>query len=125
VGERINLDEQFARFDERWSPKIIGALNDYDVKIAKIEGEFVWHAHPETDELFLVHRGRLRLQLEGRDDVELGPGEFFVVPRGLRHRPVADDTTEIVMLEPHGTTNTGDAHRAGTDSAPTTGEPIG
>lgn len=115
----MRLDEQFGRVDEHWSPKIIATLNDYDVKIAKIEGEFVWHAHPETDELFLVHRGEVRIQLEDRDDVVLGPGELYVVPRGVRHCPVADETTEIVMLEPHGTLNTGDADRAGT-----AGEPI-
>jgi mannose-6-phosphate isomerase-like protein (cupin superfamily) len=114
MTERISLDEQFARFDDRWSPKIVGSLNDYDLKIAKVEGEFVWHAHPETDELFLVHKGRLRIRLEGRDDVVLGPGQIFVVPRGVRHCPVADDPTEIVMLEPRGTMNTGDADRAGT-----------
>jgi mannose-6-phosphate isomerase-like protein (cupin superfamily) len=109
VTDRLNLDEQFARFDELWSPKIVGTLNDYDLKIAKVQGEFVWHAHPETDELFLVHRGELRLQIDGRDDVVLRAGEMYVVPRGVRHCPVADETTEIVMLEPHGTLNTGDA----------------
>ena len=83
-------------------------LNDYEVKLAKLKGEFVWHTHEDTDELFLVISGRLTLQL--RDgDVVLGPGELFVVPRGVEHCPVADEETAILLLEPAGTLNTGDA----------------
>ncbi len=92
----------------------MAGVNDYDVKIAKVEGSFDWHAHPETDELFLVTRGELRLRLEGRDDVVLGPGQLYVVPRGQRHLPVADDETHIVMFEPRGTVNAGDSDRPGT-----------
>jgi mannose-6-phosphate isomerase-like protein (cupin superfamily) len=119
LAEKVNLDQQFARFQEHWSPKIVAGLNDYDVKVVKILGEFVWHQHDDTDELFLVTAGRLRIRLEGQEDVVLGPGELVVVPRGVRHCPVADEETRLVLLEPRGTTNTGDADVPGT-----AGEPI-
>ncbi len=105
----VNLVERFAAFDDHWSPKIIGQVNDLHVKIVKAEGEFVWHAHEDTDEFFLVHRGRLTIELEGRDAVTLGPGELYVVPRGVRHRPVADAECQLLLLEPAGVVNTGDA----------------
>lgn len=104
----VNLAERFSQFSELWSPKRIAAVNDYDVKIVKVKGEFVWHTHEDTDELFLVVAGRLTIQL--RDgDVELGPGEMYVVPQGVEHCPVADEETSILLLEPAGTVNTGDA----------------
>jgi mannose-6-phosphate isomerase-like protein (cupin superfamily) len=103
-----NLTAAFASFDEQWQPNRIARINDYEVKIAKVAGEFVWHTHDETDELFLVHAGRLTIQLRDRD-VELGPGEIFVVPRGVEHCPKADEETHIVLFEPKGTVNTGDA----------------
>jgi mannose-6-phosphate isomerase-like protein (cupin superfamily) len=118
MDDRVDLAEAFTRFDDRWSPRIVAGVNDYDVKIAKVEGAFAWHAHPETDELFLVTRGELRLRLEGRDDVVLGPGQLYVVPRGQRHLPVADDETHIVMFEPRGTVNAGDSDRPGTTGRP-------
>ncbi len=103
-----NLDEKFSLVRDQWSPRIVAQVNDYHVKIAKVQGEFVWHSHPETDELFFVHRGRLTIEL--RDgSVTLGPGELFVAPRGVEHRPVAAGECEIVMFEPAGTRNTGDA----------------
>ncbi|MCW2749340.1 MAG: cupin protein [Aeromicrobium sp.] len=102
-----NLTSAFASFDEQWQPKRIARINDYEVKVAKVEGEFVWHTHDETDELFLVHAGHLTIQLRDRD-VELGPGEMFVVPRGVEHCPKADVVTQIVLFEPTGTVNTGD-----------------
>jgi mannose-6-phosphate isomerase-like protein (cupin superfamily) len=111
--EKVNLDEQFARFNDHWSPKIVASLNDYDVKVVKVSGEFVWHQHDETDEFFLVTAGRLRIRLEAQDDVVLGPGELLVVPRGVRHFPLADEETRVVLLEPQGTVNTGDAEVAG------------
>jgi mannose-6-phosphate isomerase-like protein (cupin superfamily) len=110
----VNLQEQFARFDDYWSPKIVASVNDYDVKLVKVQGEFVWHQHDETDEVFLVMAGQLRIQLQDRDDVVLSPGELFVVPRGVRHRPLADAETHLVLLEPHATINTGDAELTGT-----------
>jgi mannose-6-phosphate isomerase-like protein (cupin superfamily) len=111
---KVNLQEQFARFDDHWSPKIVANVNDYDIKLVKAHGEFVWHQHDETDEVFLVTAGQLRIQLQDHDDVVLNQGELFVVPRGVRHRPIADADTHLVLLEPHETVNTGNAARAGT-----------
>ena len=102
----IDLREKFATFSEYWSPRIVAELNGQHVKLAKIRGEFIWHHHDQEDELFLVHRGRLRMEFRDRV-VELGPGQMIVVPRGVEHRPVADDETEIVLFEPAGTLNTG------------------
>jgi mannose-6-phosphate isomerase-like protein (cupin superfamily) len=102
-----NLDAAFALIPEPWQPHRLASVNDYDVKVARLRGEFIWHAHPETDELFLVIEGRLTIQL--RDgDVELGPHDVFVVPRGVEHRPKADGDALVVMVEPKGTVNTGD-----------------
>lgn len=102
-----NLDAAFALIPEPWQPHRLASVNDYDVKVARLRGEFIWHAHPETDELFLVIEGRLTIQL--RDgDVELGPHDVFVVPRGVEHRPKADEDALVVMVEPKGTVNTGD-----------------
>jgi mannose-6-phosphate isomerase-like protein (cupin superfamily) len=110
-----NLEQLLSRFDEQWKPKKIAALNDYDIKIVKLQGEFVWHDHADTDELFLVLSGRLTIQLRDRD-VELGPGELFVVPRGVEHCPRADEGAEILLIEPRGTPNTGDSDER--DAAP-------
>jgi len=114
VAGKVNLQEQFARFHDHWSPKIVASVNDYDVKLVKARGEFVWHHHDATDEVFLVMAGQLRIQLQDRDDIVLGPGELFVVPRGVCHRPVAGEETHLVLLEPHATVNTGDTELAGT-----------
>ena len=86
--EKVNLAEKFARFSEQWKPKIVGEVDDYDVKLVKVEGEFVWHSHPEEDELFLVVDGRLTIHFRDRD-VELSSGEFLVVPKGVEHKPSA------------------------------------
>jgi mannose-6-phosphate isomerase-like protein (cupin superfamily) len=114
LAGKVNLQAQFARFDDYWNPKIVASVNDYHLKLVKARGEFVWHQHDETDELFIVTAGRLRIQLQGGDEVVLSPGELFVVPRGVRHRPVAGEETQLVLLEPRETVNTGDAERAGT-----------
>lgn len=105
-GDKVNLDEKFARIAEFWSPKIVGELNGQHVKLAKLSGEFVWHHHADEDELFLVIRGTLRLVLRERE-VRLGPGEFFIVPKGVEHLPIADEPCEVLLLEPQGTLNTG------------------
>ena len=102
----IDLREKFATFSEHWSPRIVAELNGQHVKLVKFRGEFVWHRHEIEDELFLVHRGRFRMEFRDRI-VELGPGEMIVVPRGVEHRPVADDEVEVVLFEPAGTLNTG------------------
>jgi mannose-6-phosphate isomerase-like protein (cupin superfamily) len=103
---KINLDEKFAAFDDHWSPKIIGELNGQQVKLAKFQGPFVWHHHENEDELFLVHRGHFRVELRDRV-LELGPGELVIVPRGIEHRPVADEEVEVLLFEPATTLNTG------------------
>jgi mannose-6-phosphate isomerase-like protein (cupin superfamily) len=106
--EKINLAEKLARVDEYFQPKIVGYYNENKIVVGKIRGEFVWHSHPETDDFFLVLAGRLTIQLRDRD-VELGPGELFVVPRGVEHCPRADEEAHILLIEPRGTPNVGDA----------------
>lgn len=106
---KVSIAGKHALFNERWSPKIIAGLDNYDVKIAKVEGEFVWHTHDKEDEFFLVTKGRLKLELQGREDVILDEGEIFVVPSGLPHHPVALPYAEILMIERKGVINTGDA----------------
>ena len=106
--EAVNLDAVLARFAEHWSPKKIAQINDYDVRIVKVQGEFTWHRHADTDEFFLVLDGRLTIQMRDRD-VVLGPGELFVVPRGVEHCPRADAETAVLLLEPSSVVNTGDA----------------
>ncbi|MDP2733505.1 MAG: cupin domain-containing protein, partial [Hoeflea sp.] len=94
-------------FNDLWSPKIVAAFNGHDVMVVKVNGEFNWHSHPDTDDLFLVLSGRLTIQM--RDgDVVLGPGEMYVVPKGVEHCPRADEETHLVIIEPAGTPNTGD-----------------
>ena len=104
----ISLADKFRLIDEHWSPRTVATVNDYDVRIAKIQGEFEPHRHLETDELFLVLDGELTIRLAD-GDVTLGPGEIYVVPRGVQHQPVATVETQIVMFEPTTTVNTGDA----------------
>ena len=104
--EKVNLAQTFGRFEEHWSPKIAGELNGQYVKLVKLKGEFVWHHHEQEDEMFLVVKGRLTLKLRDRD-VVLGPGEFFIVPRGVEHLPVAEEETHVVLFEPKSTLNTG------------------
>ena len=113
------LERKFDLFDEYWQPKIIGEINDSHVKIAKVEGEFVWHHHENEDELFYVVKGRLEIQLRDQDALVLDPGDITIIPRGVEHRPVAQDETWIMMLEPKSTVNTGSA----TDSDKTIAEP--
>ncbi|MEO0556816.1 MAG: cupin domain-containing protein [Bacteroidota bacterium] len=103
----INLAEKFQLFESTWTPHIVAELNGQQVKLAKLEGEFVWHDHAHEDEMFWVVEGQLRLEM--RDgDVVLGPGELFVVPAGVEHRPVAEPTASVVLFEPASTAHTGD-----------------
>ncbi len=105
--EAISLHTKLAAVTEHWSPKIVGHYNGNDIMVVKVQGEFVWHSHPETDDLFLVLKGALTIQM--RDgEVRLGPGELYVVPRGVEHRPVAEDETHLMLIEPADTPNTGD-----------------
>ena len=106
-AESINLQEKLTLFRERWSPRVIAELNDYQIKLAKLQGDFVWHRHDETDELFLCLSGRLEIEL--RDGVvELREGELCVVPWGVEHRPRAADECHVLLIEPRGIVNTGD-----------------
>lgn len=104
--QKVNLAEKLTLFSEHWSPRIVGELNGQHVKLAKLKGEFVWHHHDHEDELFLVLKGRLRMRLE-TGDVELNEGEFFIVPRGVEHQPVADEEVHVLLFEPMTTLNTG------------------
>jgi mannose-6-phosphate isomerase-like protein (cupin superfamily) len=107
VVTKINLAEKLTRFDDRWNPRIIADLNDSDVKLVKVQGEFVWHHHADEDELFFVLRGTLTIEL--RDGaVRLGPGEMVVIPRGVEHRPVAAEEVHLMLIEPKSTRHTGD-----------------
>jgi mannose-6-phosphate isomerase-like protein (cupin superfamily) len=104
----INLKEKFTKFSEHWSPKIIAQMNDYHFKLVRIQGEFVWHSHPETDEVFIVLAGHM--SIEFRDGkVDLHAGEMLVVPKGVEHKPFAEQECKILLVEPAGTINTGDA----------------
>lgn len=108
----INIQEKFDLFSDQWSPKRIGELNGQQVILAKIEGEFVFHKHDDEDELFMVMKGQLSLELRGHDEepttVVVNPGEFFIVPRGVEHKPTAKEETHLLLFEPLSTKHTGD-----------------
>ena len=108
IMDKINLREKLAVFSDQWSPKVIAEMNDYQFKLVKIEGEFVWHEHDDTDEAFIVIEGNMRIEFED-GSVELGEGEMYVVPRGVRHKPCADSECKVMLVEPRGVVNTGDA----------------
>ncbi len=104
----INLKEKLGKFSEHWSPRVVAELNDYQFKLAKIQGDFIWHSHPKTDEAFLVLDGKL--EIEFRDGkVRLKAGDLYIVPKGVEHKPFAKDECSILLIEPVGTTNTGEA----------------
>jgi mannose-6-phosphate isomerase-like protein (cupin superfamily) len=108
VDDKVNLAEKIGLLEEPYSPGIVGYLNDYKLVVVRIQGEFVWHKHDDTDDFFLVLRGNLTIQLRDRD-VELEAREIFVVPRGVEHCPKADEEAHVLLIEPRGTVNTGDA----------------
>ena len=105
--DKVNIAEKFGMFSKHWDPKIVGSLNGQHVKLVKFRGEFVWHSHVQEDEMFLVVDGRFRMEFRDRA-VDLAAGEFLIVPRGVEHRPVADDEVHVLLFEPAGTRNTGD-----------------
>ena len=119
MPHRVNLAEKLARLSGPWVPTIVGELNGQYVKIARFEGEYVWHHHAAEDELFLVVRGRIRIRFRPEDgeDVELGPGELCIVPRGVEHKPVADEPADVLLFEPASTRNTGNVDHAYTIEA--------
>ena len=106
--KKINLDEKFEMFNEYWTPKIISELNDYQIKIVKVEGDFVWHDHSDTDEFFFVIEGTLFIEFES-ETMELNAGELYVVPKGVQHRPFAHGECKVMLIEPRGVVNTGEA----------------
>jgi mannose-6-phosphate isomerase-like protein (cupin superfamily) len=107
----VNLAEKLATFTEYWQPRTIGEFNGHDVMVVKVKGEFVWHAHEETDDFFLVLQGRITIRMR-EGDVSVGPGELFVVPRGAEHCPVAEGEAHVLLIEPSGTPNTGNSSTA-------------
>lgn len=111
--EKVNLAEKFALFADHWSPKVVGELNDQQVKLVKFVGEFAWHKHEREDELFLVIRGRFRMDFRDRQ-VWLEEGEFLIVPRGVEHRPAANEEVQVLLFETATTLNTGNVHDART-----------
>ena len=106
---KVNLGEKLSKFSEQWTPKVIAEMNDYQFKLVKIEGEFVWHEHLDTDEAFIVIEGSMRIDFDDGSSVELDEGEMYVVPRGVRHRPFAESECKVMLVEPKGVGNTGDA----------------
>lgn len=107
IAAPINLAEKLSRFSEHWSPKIVGRYNSNEIMVVKVKGEFNWHSHPDTDDFFLVLSGRIRIELR-EGVVHLGPGEMYVVPAGVEHRPVAEEEAHLLLIEPADTPNTGD-----------------
>jgi|TARA_Y100001936_G_scaffold22137_1_gene19545 mannose-6-phosphate isomerase-like protein (cupin superfamily) len=106
--DTINLKDKLAKFSDHWSPKVIAELNDYQFKLVKIQGEFVWHNHPDTDEVFIVIEGSMNIEFEN-ETVQLNEGEMLVVPKGVEHKPYADSECKVMLVEPRGVVNTGDA----------------
>ena len=109
--EPINIEQKLGLFSEHWAPKVVASYNDNDVLVVKVGGEFVWHSHPDTDDFFLVLKGRLTIRMR-EGDVTLGPGELYVVPKGVEHCPFAEEETHLLLIEPGGMPNTGDAATA-------------
>jgi mannose-6-phosphate isomerase-like protein (cupin superfamily) len=109
--DKVNLAENLSQFSDRWAPRTVAQLNEYDIMVVKVQGPFVWHMHEDTDDFFLVLKGRLTVRLRDRE-VVLEPGELFVVPRGVEHQTFAEEETHLLLIEPTGTPNTGDAATA-------------
>jgi mannose-6-phosphate isomerase-like protein (cupin superfamily) len=107
----VNLAQKLATFAEHWQPRTVGQFNGHDLMVVKVKGEFVWHKHEDTDDFFLVLEGRVTIRLRN-GDVTLGPGELFVVPKGVEHCPVAEEESHVLLIEPTGTPNTGNAETA-------------
>ncbi len=115
--DKVNIENKFSQFDGHWQPKIVGELNGQYIKLARLKGEFVWHQHETEDEMFMVIKGQLLIKLRDRD-VILNPGEFFIIPRGIEHIPVAEEEVQVMLFEPKSVINTGDVQNERTlDSA--------
>ena len=109
--DKVNIEAKLATFSEHWQPRTVTEFNGHDVMVVKVQGEFIWHKHDDTDDFFLVLKGNLTIEMRDRN-VNLGPGELFVVPKGVEHRPVAAEEVHLLLIEPSGTPNTGDAATA-------------
>jgi len=109
--EKANLEAKLSQFTDYWQPRTVAQFNGHDIMVVKANGEFVWHSHPDTDDFFLVLKGHLKIELRDRT-IELGPGELFVVPKGVEHRPVAEEEVHVLLIEPTGTPNTGNTETA-------------
>ena len=105
---KINLRDKLEKFSDHWSPKVVAEMNDYQFKLVKIQGDFVWHNHADTDEVFIVLEGSMRIEFED-GEVELSEGEMYVVPRGVNHKPYAEEECKVMLVEPRGVVNTGDS----------------
>ena len=105
---KINFQDKFAKFSEHWTPKVIAEMNDYQFKLAKVQGEFVWHNHADTDETFIVIEGELKIEFENQT-VELSEGDMFVVPKGIEHKPWSENECKVMIIEPRGVVNTGNS----------------
>jgi len=117
--KKVNIAEKFGLLNEYWQPKIVGELNGQHVKLTKLKGEFVWHHHEAEDELFLVIKGQMTIQLRDQD-VTMNQGEFFIIPRGVEHKPVAEEEARVLLFEPKSTLNTGNVQNERTVSEPET-----
>ena len=105
--EKINLFEKFSKFTEHWEPRVIAEMNNYQFKLVRIKGDFIWHNHPDTDEAFIVIRGNMKIQFKN-SIVEIGEGEMIIVPKGVNHKPIAEDECLVMLVEPRGVVNTGE-----------------
>lgn len=108
MSDLVNLKDKFDLFNEHWSPKVVAEMNDYQFKLVKLQGEFVWHDHPDTDEVFLVVKGSMAIEFRDKT-VKLEQGEMYVVPKGVEHKPFAEHECQVMLIEPKGVVNTGDA----------------
>jgi mannose-6-phosphate isomerase-like protein (cupin superfamily) len=108
---KVNLEIKLSQFSDCWEPRTVAEFNGHDVMVVKVKGEFVWHSHQDTDDFFLVLKGRLKIELRDQT-IELGPGELFIAPKGVEHRPVADEEVHLLLIEPTGAPNTGDKETA-------------
>lgn len=113
--EPLSIDQAFESLEESWTPQIIAAVGTHHVKIARLEGDFVWHSHADADELFLVHSGSISIEFRDEPDAQVDEGELLVVPAGVEHRPVAEEPAEVILIEQEGTENTGDAEAPSRD----------
>lgn len=111
MKDKINLHQKLSQFDEHWSPRTVAQLNDFDVMVVKAQGEFVWHKHDDTDDFFLILKGKMTIEMRDRN-IDLEVGDLYIVPKGVEHRTVADEEVHLLLIEPTGTPNTGDIETA-------------